>query len=148
MSVNLCQLGPYSCFGCCGHSWTKEQDVLVQIGKNTKAFASMSREKFSKRGEEYLASCGSCKSLVNRNGRIVCGLHPMQNDGTEYRDKICEKNYLCDTFKAFLKWDANKQEAFQKFVLGKNLSNWDYSMGMDKGTLMKEFNQHISQPKP
>jgi len=140
--VNLCQLKHLSCFGCCGHSWTTKREVLIQIKENSDIYKYQSREEFSKRGEKYLSDCGACKSLIEKDGRVVCGLHPLQNDGKEYRDKICEKDYFCDTFKAFMKWDKKKQDAFVKFVLEKDLSNWEYSIGMDSDKLMKEFEKN------
>lgn len=135
----MCQLEHLSCFGCCGNSWTTKREVLVQIRKNTDVYKHMSREEFSKRGERYLAPCGGCKSLINKDGRVICGLHPMQNNGREYRDKVCDRNYMCKTFKAFKTWDRKKQEKFVKFILGKNLTNWAYSRGMDSDKLLKEF---------
>lgn len=137
--INLCQLEHLSCFGCCGRDWTSKRDVLVQIGKNTELYKHMSREEFSKRGEEYLSSCGGCKSLIKKDDRIICGLHPMQNKGVDYRDKVCEKNYMCNTFKAFLTWDKSKQGKFVKFIRDKKLNNWTYSMGMDSDKFLKEF---------
>jgi len=138
-NVNLCQLEHLSCFGCCGHSWTTKKEVLVQIGKNTQLYPHMSREGFARRGEKYLSACGACKSLIKKGDRILCGLHPMQNEGADYRDKICEKDYLCKTFKAFLTWENKKQDRFVRFVLEKNLTNWAYSMGMDSDKFLKEF---------
>ncbi len=137
--INLCQLGNLSCFGCCGRDWTTEKEVLLQIGINSDVYKHVSREDFSRRGEKVLSDCGGCKSLIKKDDRVVCGLHPELNDGKDYRDKVCEKNYLCNAFKKFMKWDKKKQDKFVKFILKKKLSNWDYSIGMDSDSFLKEF---------
>ena len=137
--INLCQYKELSCFGCCGHTWGGKREVLSQIDKNTLIYQFSTLEEFKERGRDRLSASGGCKSLIKKDGRIVCGLHPLQHEGKDHRDKNCQKKYLCKAFKAFLEWDAAKQKRFLKFIDGKKLNNYTYSMGMDSDKLLKEF---------
>jgi len=139
MKVNLCQYKKFSCYGCCGHTWTTKGDITRQVKENTRVYKLISREQFCDRGEKTLAPCGGCKSLVEKEGRILCGLHPMQNDGKEYRDRVCEKDFLCETFKAFKTWSKQKQLRFLNFIEKKDPTHYAYSMGVDSGRFMAEF---------
>ncbi len=141
--INLCQLEHLSCFGCCGHDWKSKKEVLEQIMRNTKRWEE-AREKgavdrFIKESEDHLSRSGGCKSLVFKDGRIVCALHPLQNKGKDLRDKNCNKNYLCETFKRFKTWNRTKQKKFVDFIMGKDMDNYEYSIGMDSGEFLKEF---------
>jgi len=137
--IILCQLKQFSCFGCCGNHWAAKKDVLLQFDRNTKMFKQMSKETFSKRGEQYLSSSGGCKSLIKKGSKIICPLHPKQNDDKDYRDKLCDKNFFCETFKKFKQWPGETQNRFVEFVLAKKLNHYTYSMGMDGGAFLKEF---------
>ena len=109
------------------------------IRENTKVFKILSREHFRSRAETMLSPSGACKALIVKDGRVICGLHPMQNCGEDFRDRTCQKDFLCDTFKKFNSWPSSRQKDFLKFVEAKHLSNYLYSMGMDSGSLLKEF---------
>src|SRR4030042_5808806 len=101
-------------------------------------FNVLSLSEFRSRSETVLSRCGACKALIKKEGHIVCGLHPLQN-GEDWRDKNCERDFLCDTFRQFLRWPKVKQDRFLRFIEGKNLSHYSYSMGMDSGRFLKEF---------
>lgn len=137
--TNLCQLEHLSCFGCCGHDWKEKKEVLTQISENTKKFEELPIEIFIKESENNLSDSGGCKSLVYKNGKIVCALHPLQNKGKDLRDMNCKKEYLCETFKQFLTWDKKKQKKFIDFILDKEIDHYEYSMGMDSDEFLKEF---------
>lgn len=137
--INLCQLEGLSCYGCCGHTWGSHQSINAQLRENTRIFGILTRSEFRSRSETVLSQCGACKALVIKDNAIVCGLHPLQNDGVDWRDKNCEKEFLCDTFKKFLCWPKERQEMFLDFIVCKKLSHHSYSMGMDSGKLLEEF---------
>jgi hypothetical protein len=137
--INLCQYKGLSCFGCCGHTWGGKREVLNQIDKNTVMYQFSTLDEFKKRSCNRLSASGGCKSLIKKDCGMVCGLHPLQHDGKDYRDENCHKKYLCKAFKAFLEWDSDKQKKFLEFIDGKNLNNYTYSMGMDSDKLLKEF---------
>lgn len=146
MNVNLCQYKSFSCFGCCGHTWGDEEEVLEQIRKNTIIFKNISLKEFQERSERALSRSGGCKSLVFKNRKIVCSLHPKQV-GEDFRDKNCNKNHLCDTILEFQNWPLEKQKAFLKFIEKKNPSHYDYSMSMDTGRFLKEFKKQYKTTK-
>ncbi len=139
MKTNLCQFKHLSCFGCCGHDWKTKDQILEQIKKNTINWKNHSLNKFYKESEKHLSRCGGCKSLILKNNKIVCALHPFQNKGDDFRDKNCNKNYFCQTFKEFLNWDKKTQNSFLKFLKNKKISHHEYSMGMDSGNFLAEF---------
>lgn len=143
--TNLCQYKGLSCFGCCGHTWSSRKEVYAQISKNTMLYSFSTLDEFRARGEDKLSCSGGCKSLIKKNGMIVCALHPLQNDGKDYRDKHCNKNYLCKTFKSFLEWDEGKRKRFLALIESKKLDHYSYSMGMDSDKFLKEFEKMESK---
>lgn len=140
---NLCQLKHLSCFGCCGHDWKSKKAILRQIMKNTNSLKELTLEKFIKESQVQLSESGGCKSLIFKKEKIVCALHPLQNKGKDFRDKNCKKEYFCETFKKFIKWTETKQEKFIRFLLKKKIDNYEYSIGMDSGKFLEEFEEKI-----
>lgn len=144
MMTNLCQLEHFSCFGCCGHDWKNKKEVLEQIMKNTLFWKESNVEKFVKESERHLSRSGGCKSLVFKEERIICALHPLQNKGKDLRDKNCNINHFCEAFKEFVKWDKKTQKKFVDFLLAKEIDNYEYSMGMDSGEFLDEFKKTVN----
>ncbi len=139
MKPNLCQLKHLSCFGCCGHDWKTKTQILEQIKKNTLNWKNNNINKFAKDSEKHLSRSGICKSLILKNNKIVCALHPLQNNDEDFRDKNCNKNYFCKTYKEFLKWNKSTQKKFISFLLKKNISHYEYSIGLDSNLFLEEF---------
>lgn len=139
MKTNLCQYKHLSCYGCCGHSWASYQAINAQLRENTRIFSILDRAEFRSRAETNLAPCGACKALIIKNDHVICGLHPMQNRGEDWRDKTCERGHFCETFRKFMSWPSSKQRRFLRFIDGKKLSHYTYSMGIDSGKFLKEF---------
>ena len=135
--MDLCQLDELklSCFGCCGNSFKSRDKVMHDIRKN-----SLANKSFEERGKEHelLRSSGICRSVVIKGRRIVCDAHPGIN-GKDYRDKACDKGYRCETIKEFDRWSNKKKKEFVEFLRKKRLDHYEYSMGIDKGSFLKEF---------
>jgi len=69
----------------------------------------------------------------------VCPLHPALNKGKELRDNLCDKDYLCETFKQFNKWNVFRRKKFIEFIKSKNPDCYDYSINIDNDSYFKEF---------
>jgi len=141
--TNLCQHNGMSCYGCCGHGYKGKEAVLADIKENT---VDLSRAKnlieFKRRYPSWvLGDSGICRNLVQKGKKTFCPLHPAKNKGEDLRKGHCDVNHLCRTFRHFLTWDEEKKNKFIGFILAKNLDNHDYSMGMDSGKLLREFNK-------
>ena len=141
MEINLCQLGPLSCFGCCGHSYKNIEKIKQDIRFNTLEFEEIKDlEKFRDRASKYnLRGSGVCRNVIEKNGTIFCPLHPSLNNGNDLRDGHCDINHLCEAFKQFMKWDKEKQNKFVDFIIKLNLDNYQYSIFMDSGELLRRF---------
>ncbi len=141
----LCQLNG-GCMGCCGHDFLSKKLVIQAIDENTKQFKILYnndepsliyfRDRFHSSNLRY----GVCRNLIKDNETLLCPLHPARNNGKDLRIGHCDVNHLCKTAKIFATWSEEKQHKFIKLIESKNLSNIDYSMAMDKSTLLKEFN--------
>jgi len=141
-ATELCQLDGRSCFGCCGRKWGTKEEVLVQIGTNTKELAEIKdRMQFRLRADPDDVPHGTCRNLVfdKENEHALCPLHPAQNNGADLRVGHCDINYLCKTAKQFNKWDREKQDKFIAFLRKYNHDLYDYSMHMDQNIYFKEF---------
>ena len=141
----LCQTEKFTCMGCCGNSYGSKKEIEDTIKRNTVEFSHIStlaeRKEFSKKAET-LRPCGVCRAVVNKGRRKLCGLHPMQNDGEDYRDRICDKDFLCKAMKYYLRlWDDSTKQAFLDFVQEKNPDWYEYSMNMDQDKYFEEFIQ-------
>lgn len=140
--INLCQYKDYSCFGCCGHHFEGKERVMLDIWKNTKELELVGnhRDVFRDRFDpKIIRSSGVCMNLTFIENRVGCPLHPSQNSGAEMRDSCCDKSHLCRTFFRFKFWDDRKKSAFLKFIDRKKLDSYEYSVRMDNGTLLEEF---------
>jgi len=95
-----------------------------------------------RRPPEELKSSGICQQLTyldKAKKKIGCPLHPALNKGRDRRDRCCDKNYLCETALAFNQWPKKQQKGFLNFIDDKKLDNYAYSIGMDTGKLLKQF---------
>ena len=140
--VSLCQLPGLSCFGCCGHHYTTENQIKEQIRKNTIKSNNSTDEEFVEYVKgKYLSAAGICRGVVRKNNKTFCPLHPALHKGRDLRiqTESCETDYMCKTHKQFDGWDAQKKKRFLEFIMSKNLDWFAYSMGMDSGKLLKEF---------
>lgn len=129
--------------GCCGHDFISNQKIREALKKNTSEFGDRktSAELISFRDRFYSSNLrdGVCRNLIEKEGKILCPLHPVLNNDEDLRKGHCNINYLCKTAKEFDNWSKEKQEKFVKFIGSMNLDNISYSMMMDKGELLKEF---------
>ena len=143
---SLCQLKEIGigCFGCCGHAWTKEGEVNQDIKKNTLRYKEHKDDlTFLHKEASSIRPSGGCYNLVQLNsGKVGCSLHSCQNNGKDLRDNICDKGYLCKTNHLFQSWGEEKQNKFIRFLNSKKLTPFEYSVGMDRGLLLKEFESY------
>lgn len=137
--MNLCQTQEFSCMGCCGHDYAPEEGLRWGIKDNTREFKELKDIRHLTKRAEQLRACGVCRAIVEKEGRVVCALHPMQNNGVEYRDRFCQKEYFCETMKKYLGWDEKKKERFIIFIRSKNPDWYEYSMKIDQDLYLKEF---------
>jgi len=140
----LCQLTD-GCMGCCGHDFGSKEEIKEAIRKNTLEFVELNPQndneliKFMNRAHPMDLRFGVCRNLIEKEGQLLCPLHPEQRKGRDLRRGHCEVNHLCQTAKEFAKWDKDTQKEFLNFLCKKQLDNLDYSMGMDNDGLLKEF---------
>jgi hypothetical protein len=145
MFSKLCQLNG-GCMGCCGHSFVSKEKVKEAIKKNTQELelAQPKTEsqfiKFRDRRPSMDLRDGVCRNLVDK-GCIHCPLHPKRQKGKDLRVGHCDVNFLCKTAKGFANWNEEKKEKFLKFIESQGLDNIEYSLKMDNGSLLEEFNQ-------
>ncbi len=132
--------------GCCGHDFISEEKINDAIRLNTKEFQNKNPqteqhyEEFRDRTHKNNLRHGVCRNLIKENDCILCPLHPARH-GKDLRENHCDTSYLCKTAKQFAKWDEHTQRAFIYFIESKQLNNIQYSLAMDKHTLLKEFQQ-------
>lgn len=140
----LCQLNN-GCMGCCGRAFPSKEEIEKAIKKNTSEFKELNPQtekeliRFRDRALSADLRNGVCRNLVQKDNKIICPLHPKQNNGKDLREGHCDINYLCQTAKEFLIWPKHKQKRFLKFVKDNGLGNIDYSIKMDKDSLLEEF---------
>jgi len=145
----LCQ-HKQGCMGCCGHDFGNKQEIQEAIKKNTLEFQQFqdNLEKFRDRAFPMDLRKGVCRNLIQINTRILCPLHPLQNNGKDLREGHCDIDHLCITAKRFSGWDPKRRERFLNFLKQKKLDLIDYSLGMDQGNLMEEFEKENYPPNP
>ncbi|MBL7055766.1 hypothetical protein ISS07_02530 [Candidatus Woesearchaeota archaeon] len=144
--VILCQLKDLnlSCFGCCGNTYSNKKKLLNDIKKSSKEFENKkSITQFMTR-TKHLKESGICANLIFKNDKFYCPGHPTLHNGKDFRnlDPDCDKNFLCLTFSSFQTWDKKKQKEFLEFIKKKVSNGMDshaYSINMDNGKLLKEF---------
>jgi hypothetical protein len=139
----LCQING-GCMGCCGHDFISKEKIKEAIRLNTIEFENKSprvkAQFISFRDRMHPADLrhGVCRNLIEKNGNIFCPLHPTLHD-SDLRENHCNIKHLCGTAKKYAEWDSEKQEKFISFVASKEIDNLEYSMGMDSGKLLEEF---------
>ena len=136
--MNLCQFHT-GCFGCCGHTFGTKEDVCETIKKNMVEFrAAQSIDSFATR-QSGLRSCGICVNIGVIEGKIGCLVHPLRNKNKDLRIGYCDNAYLCETQYSFLSWPDEKQQAFLRFITDRNPDYHEYSIRIDNGSLLLEF---------
>jgi hypothetical protein len=139
----LCQING-GCMGCCGHDFISREKIKEAIRLNTLEFENKSprvkAQFLAFRDREHPSNLrhGVCRNLIEKNGNIFCPLHPTLHD-SDLRENHCDIKHLCGTAKKYAEWDKEKQENFLEFVKSKKIDNLEYSMQMDNGTLLEEF---------
>ncbi|MBT4539228.1 hypothetical protein HOI26_03460 [Candidatus Woesearchaeota archaeon] len=139
----LCQLQG-GCMGCCGNNFGTVKQIKEAIWKNTAEFTSLepvSDAEFKRfRDRCYISDLrhGVCRNLID-DGKLGCPLHPSNHDGQDLRENHCDISYLCKTAKEFALWGKVKQDKFIVFISKKKLDNINYSLQMDKSSLLEEF---------
>ena len=139
----LCVFGNYYCFGCCiiDDAVPVRKDLEEAFRKNTLTFKQFKDiASFAARENcGAVRACGVCNNLVHKDGKIVCPLHP-QIAGEDLRDRtFCYKSYLCDTAERFNDWPEKKQKAFLEFIKSKKPDWYTFSMNIENGAWLKEF---------
>ena len=141
--TSLCQING-GCMGCCGHDFISREKIKEALRLNTVEFENKSPRvkaqfiSFRDRAHPSDLRHGVCRNLIEKNGSIFCPLHPTLHD-QDLRENHCDIKHLCGTAKKFADWDSEKQENFISFVASKEIDNLEYSMGMDSGSLLEEF---------
>jgi len=137
--IILCQFNG-GCMGCCGHGFISKEKIKEAVKRNTIEFSnSNDLIKFRDRAYSRDLRFGVCRNLIEKEGVLFCPLHPQQNSGKDLREGHCDTEYLCKTAQEFSKWGEEKQKDFLELVEKKRLDNLDYSLRIDNGTLLKEF---------
>ena len=143
----LCQRNG-GCFGCCGHDFAAKKRLKEAIRENTAEFSvvDVNSEKsfvaFRERTHPNDLRHGVCRNLIEEKGCFLCPLHPTRHSGRDLRIGHCDTNYLCPTAQKFEGWDQEKQETFLKFIDSLGIDNVDYSLKMDSGELLREFENY------
>jgi len=142
----LCQLKNLglSCFGCCGNSYSNKKKLLNDIKKNTLEFENKKNiTKFMTRTKE-LRDSGICANMIFKNDKFYCPGHKsLHNKDYRNLDKDCHRDFLCKTFNFFQHWDKAKQKQFLGLIKEKKLDSYTYSIKMDNGKLLEEFEKKV-----
>ncbi len=139
----LCTFGEYYCFGCCiiDGAVPSRKELEDAFKRNTLAFRQFkSLKSFAERENTgAIRACGVCNNLILNDGKIICPLHPTLAGEDLRKRTFCFKSYLCDTAKQFNEWPEEKQNKFLKFVKSKNPDWYTFSMNIENGSWLKEF---------
>jgi len=141
-SVNLCQIRELNlfCMGCCGHDYGSRDKLERAIDNNTQTYNEAKDKKlWGQRSPNYVHTSGVCYNVIRKGNEVFCPLHPLRNKGIDLRDKDCDINYMCLTYKTYLKWDLGKRKRFIIFLSLKSRDWYEYSMGMDSDSILNEF---------
>jgi hypothetical protein len=144
---SVCVIEELTCMGCCGNHFTTKEEIMEAVKKNTLEYNSINDKiKFRDRNKKDLVrGCGVCNNIIYQDKdmkKIMCPLHPYFNNEEEKKDireNHCDIHYLCKTAFIFSIWNKDKQDKFIQFIKEKKLDWFDFSMGMDKGLFLKEF---------
>lgn len=131
--------------GCCGHDFISKAKIKEAIRKNTQEFKALNPQTES----EYLSFRdrrpamdlynGVCRNLIEEHGCFICPLHPALHQENDLRLGHCDTNYFCRTAQEFMNWNDFQKKKFFQFLKSRKLSNIDYSLKMENGSLLKEF---------
>ncbi len=142
--TELCTFGKYYCMGCClaPRKCPTKRELIQAIKANTAVFEqARNTEAFAKRrncGETL--RCGVCNNQVFIGKKVLCPLHPGNNNGKDLRKrKFCEHDYLCPTQEEYNEWNSVKQKQFIKFIKKKKPDWYQYSINIDNSGYLKEF---------
>lgn len=133
--------------GCCGHSFISGEKIKQSIKKNTQEFQEYDPFfeedllRYRDRAGRHNLRNGVCRNLIAKEGKIFCPLHPIVNNGKDLRKGHCDTDYFCETAKKFSFWNEQKQREFIIFIKSKKIDNITYSILIDKGTLLQEFEE-------
>ena len=139
----LCQVNG-GCMGCCGHDFKSKEKIKEAIRKNTLEFSKADPKvkaqymKFRDRARPSDLRDGVCRNLIEKKKQLFCPLHPSLHK-EDLRLGHCDTGHLCKTAREFAQWGKRKQERFLDFVESKGLDSLEYSILMDNGSLLKEF---------
>lgn len=141
--LSLCQFNG-GCFGCCGYSFAGKESVFADIKENTREFKEYENSNdllgFRNRLGLNVKPSGVCPNVVFlEDGNIGCPLHPSLHSGQDYRQSYCNNTHVCETQQKFFGFDSAKKKRFLDFLRKKKLDFYDYSLGMDSGRLLREF---------
>ena len=147
--IILCRYGS-GCFGCCGTEFanSKEQ-VIKEIKINTRELKDYKDlDQFRMRHGALFKEEGNpfkmCRNITKlSDGYVGCPLHPILNEGEDFRKNYCFADYWCPTMKKFRKWNDKEKKKFLDFLDFKKLDSYEYSIKMDSGELLKEFENQI-----
>lgn len=139
----LCVFKEFYCFGCCiiDHAVPSRKDLEEAFKKDTLVFRQFKdiRGFAERQGSGDVRACGVCNNLIIKDDKIICPLHPgIAGDDLRKRN-FCFKSYLCDTAEKFNEWSEERQKAFLDFVKSKNPDWYSFSMNIENGSWMKEF---------
>ncbi len=140
----LCQLNG-GCMGCCGRDFISKEKIKEAIKENTEEFKAANPlvkaqlMKFRDRAHPQDLRLGVCRNLVELEGKILCPLHPSLHQNVDLRVNHCDIDFMCRTAVIFETWDAEKKKKFIEFIERKKMDNLDFSLMIDKGTLLDEF---------
>ncbi len=140
---NVCQIGNLTCFGCCGRNYKTRKEVVDRIIKNTKEY-----EEHIEKGKQLsefinryndVHHSGVCHNVILKHNKVFCPAHPELNKGNDIRIGYCDIHYLCKAAFCYKQWSDDKKKKFVEFIKNKNLDWFEFSIGMDNDSLLKEF---------
>jgi len=152
----LCQLHG-GCLGCCGKDFSSKERIERALQANTAEFKIINPKvkaqllKFRDRYHPADLYFGVCRNIIKIDGKTFCPLHPKRNNDEDLRINHCNPYYLCRTAIKFNSWKEEKKNKFLQFIESKKLDDLDYSILIDNGKLLDEFeekNNHISSGRP
>lgn len=140
----LCQLNG-GCMGCCGYDFLSKEKIDQAICTNSMEFETSCPKteqqflQFRDRKMPMDLRDSVCRNLIKKEELIFCPLHPTIHNGKDLRKNHCDTDFFCKTAEEFEKWEEETQKLFLSFIKEKRLDSIDYSLKMDEGLLLKEF---------
>ncbi len=136
--MKVCQFGP-GCFGCCGDDFKEKKEIIKDIQENIIHFGMCNDKEAFMRRPPYYKPSGICGNIGFVNGKIGCLVYPKKQD-KDMRKGYCDDCFECKTLKEFKLWNEERQKAFLRFLEKKELDFYDFSINMENGKLLEEFN--------